>query len=166
MSSSIIYLICGSTGAGKTTYAIRLSETVGAVRFSIDEWMAALFGWTLRNRLNLVGLWNESTDATTRFWPPPCKSQNGVLLACLTWDSGSDVIGPGLQSWPERRGSPLSSIYSLPPRTAYSFQRRRPNGITPSRAPELILFVRATGKPDWRVPEAPSSIHLGFVYHP
>jgi predicted kinase len=43
MASSIIYLICGSTGAGKTTYAIRLSEKVGAVRFSIDEWMAALF---------------------------------------------------------------------------------------------------------------------------
>jgi predicted kinase len=43
MSSPIIYLICGSTGAGKTTYAIRLSDTVGAVRFSIDEWMARLF---------------------------------------------------------------------------------------------------------------------------
>jgi predicted kinase len=43
MSSPIIYLICGSTGAGKTTYAVQLSEKAGAVRFSIDEWMAALF---------------------------------------------------------------------------------------------------------------------------
>jgi predicted kinase len=43
MPPPIIYLICGSTGAGKTTYAIQLSDKVGAVRFSIDEWMAALF---------------------------------------------------------------------------------------------------------------------------
>lgn len=43
MPSPIIYLICGSTGAGKTTYAIRLSDRVGAVRFSIDEWMSALY---------------------------------------------------------------------------------------------------------------------------
>lgn len=38
-----VHLICGSTGAGKTTYAIALTERAGAIRFSIDEWMAALF---------------------------------------------------------------------------------------------------------------------------
>jgi predicted kinase len=43
MARPIIYLICGSTGAGKTTYANQLSDTAHAVRFSIDEWMAALF---------------------------------------------------------------------------------------------------------------------------
>jgi predicted kinase len=43
MPSTTIYLICGSTGAGKTTYAIQLSAMLGAIRFSIDEWMAALF---------------------------------------------------------------------------------------------------------------------------
>ena len=43
MPSPTVYLICGSTGAGKTTYAIRLSETEGAVRFSIDDWMTTLF---------------------------------------------------------------------------------------------------------------------------
>jgi len=37
------HLICGSTGAGKTTYARRLAERTGALRFTIDEWMAALF---------------------------------------------------------------------------------------------------------------------------
>jgi predicted kinase len=39
----LIHLICGSTGAGKTTYALRLSDNLQGVRFSIDEWMAALF---------------------------------------------------------------------------------------------------------------------------
>jgi predicted kinase len=40
---TILHLIAGPTGAGKTTYAIALAERIGAVRFSIDEWMAALF---------------------------------------------------------------------------------------------------------------------------
>jgi predicted kinase len=39
----LIHLVCGSTGAGKTTYAIALTERLKGVRFSIDEWMAALF---------------------------------------------------------------------------------------------------------------------------
>lgn len=38
-------LIVGCTGAGKTTYARQLADEIGAVRFSIDEWMTALF-WT------------------------------------------------------------------------------------------------------------------------
>lgn len=40
----MIHLICGSTGAGKTTYALKLSKTLGAVHFSIDEWMVSLYG--------------------------------------------------------------------------------------------------------------------------
>jgi predicted kinase len=38
-----IHLICGSTGAGKTTYALQLAGRLGAVSFSIDEWMRTLF---------------------------------------------------------------------------------------------------------------------------
>ncbi|MGD0865233.1 MAG: ATP-binding protein [Rhizomicrobium sp.] len=41
--TTLIHLVCGSTGAGKTTYAIALAEKLGGVRFSIDEWMASLF---------------------------------------------------------------------------------------------------------------------------
>jgi predicted kinase len=41
--SCLIHLICGPTGAGKTTYALQLGENLDAVRFSIDEWMARLF---------------------------------------------------------------------------------------------------------------------------
>ena len=42
MSADII-LIVGCTGAGKTTYARQLADQLGAVRFSIDEWMTQLF---------------------------------------------------------------------------------------------------------------------------
>ncbi|MFT3770438.1 MAG: ATP-binding protein [Minicystis sp.] len=38
-----VHLICGSTGAGKTTYATALAQRSGGVRFSIDDWMETLF---------------------------------------------------------------------------------------------------------------------------
>ena len=39
----IAHLICGSTGAGKTTYALELARREGALRFTVDEWMAQFF---------------------------------------------------------------------------------------------------------------------------
>ena len=36
-------MICGLTGAGKSTYAEKLRRDLGAVRFSIDDWNARLF---------------------------------------------------------------------------------------------------------------------------
>ncbi|MFK8081872.1 MAG: AAA family ATPase [Granulosicoccus sp.] len=38
-----LIIICGPTGAGKTTYAISLSKDISAIRFSIDSWMQTLF---------------------------------------------------------------------------------------------------------------------------
>ena len=38
-----VHIVCGSTGAGKTTYSLRLAEDLGAIRFSLDDWMTALF---------------------------------------------------------------------------------------------------------------------------
>jgi len=39
----MIHLICGSTGAGKTTYATKLRQQLGALHLSIDDWMVTLF---------------------------------------------------------------------------------------------------------------------------
>jgi len=39
----MIHLVCGSTGAGKTTYALALARQLGALHLSIDDWMVALF---------------------------------------------------------------------------------------------------------------------------
>jgi predicted kinase len=38
------HLVCGSTGAGKTTYSLALTQRLNGVYFSIDEWMVRLFG--------------------------------------------------------------------------------------------------------------------------
>jgi predicted kinase len=42
---SRLILVCGPTGAGKTTYSISISisEDVKAIRISIDPWMQTLF---------------------------------------------------------------------------------------------------------------------------
>ena len=37
-----IHLVCGATGAGKSTYSAQLAQDLGGVRFSIDEWMERL----------------------------------------------------------------------------------------------------------------------------
>jgi predicted kinase len=39
-----LHLVCGATGAGKTTYALRLCDDLGALHLSIDDWMVTLFG--------------------------------------------------------------------------------------------------------------------------
>ena len=38
-----VYLIIGATGAGKTTYALKLAREKNAFRFSVDEWMENLY---------------------------------------------------------------------------------------------------------------------------
>jgi predicted kinase len=43
MPSAPLHFLVGSTGAGKTTYALRFCQEAGAVRFSVGEWMSALF---------------------------------------------------------------------------------------------------------------------------
>ena len=41
---SIVYLICGFIGAGKTTLAKKLEKETGAVRITKDEWSIRLIG--------------------------------------------------------------------------------------------------------------------------
>jgi predicted kinase len=41
---TMVHLVCGATGAGKTSYALKLSRQLNATLFSIDEWMMTLYG--------------------------------------------------------------------------------------------------------------------------
>ena len=42
-------MVCGRTGAGKTTYSLSLAEDIRAVRFSIDPWMQTLFAKDMKS---------------------------------------------------------------------------------------------------------------------
>jgi predicted kinase len=63
-----IHLICGSTGAGKTTYALRLSDRLKGVRFSIDEWMATLFWMNSPQPLNPAWSMERVGRCMTQIW--------------------------------------------------------------------------------------------------
>jgi predicted kinase len=43
-AAATLHLVCGSTGAGKTTHALALVRALGAMHFSIDDWMVRLYG--------------------------------------------------------------------------------------------------------------------------
>lgn len=91
-----LHLICGSTGAGKTTYAIRLADQIGAARFSVDEWMTALFwadspqpldpAWAIERVRRCVALTSDGTqlafpvtremfDFVEAMWEPPSPDE-------------------------------------------------------------------------------------------
>lgn len=58
----MIHLVCGPIGAGKTTYAQKISTSLGAVCFSEDEWLNALFvpdapDGLLTQPMDVVGAW-------------------------------------------------------------------------------------------------------------
>ncbi len=41
---AVAHMIYGYLGSGKTSYAKKLEQETGAIRFSPDEWMTQLFG--------------------------------------------------------------------------------------------------------------------------
>jgi predicted kinase len=80
MICGAIHFICGSTGAGKTTYALKLCAEIDAVRFSVDEWMAALFwmdtpqpmdpAWSIERVDRCFSqMWRTATDVAARGVP-------------------------------------------------------------------------------------------------
>jgi predicted kinase len=68
MQRHLVHIICGSTGAGKTTYAIKLCDRIGAVRFSIDEWMTALFWMDSAEPIDPAWAMARVERCTTQIW--------------------------------------------------------------------------------------------------
>ena len=68
MQRHLVHLICGSTAAGKTTYALQLSDRLGAIRFSIDEWMAALFWMDTPQPLDSAWSMERVERCLTQIW--------------------------------------------------------------------------------------------------
>ena len=75
--TQLIHLICGSTGAGKTTYARELATNIGGVVFSIDEWMVTLFGEDAPAHLDPTWIFPRVHRCETQIWA--IASQLGKL---------------------------------------------------------------------------------------
>lgn len=63
-----VHLISGLQGAGKSTYARRLADETGAVRFSIDEWMHQLYGPDLPQPLDVTWIMERVRRCEQRIW--------------------------------------------------------------------------------------------------
>jgi predicted kinase len=64
------HIICGSTGAGKSTYSKSLADEIGGIHFAIDEWMVALF-------------WQDSTGPIEFDWAMERINRCEVQIAAM-----------------------------------------------------------------------------------
>ena len=78
-AAGVDHLVCGPTGAGKTTYGRALAEVEGAVRFSIDEWMTALF-------------WMDAGDPFEPAW----AMERVQRCAAVIWRTAVEVMASGV----------------------------------------------------------------------
>ena len=65
---ALVYLVCGSTGAGKTTYSRKLAQELDGIHFSIDEWMVTLFGEDAPKELNPGWIFPRTNRCETQMW--------------------------------------------------------------------------------------------------
>jgi predicted kinase len=77
-----LHLVLGPVGAGKSTFAMQLSKRQGALRLTLDEWMATLFSPD-RPEPGLVEWYTERADR--------CIDQIWKLASQLI-GMGSDVV--------------------------------------------------------------------------
>lgn len=64
------HIVCGSTGAGKSTYAKALADKIGGLHFAIDEWMVALY-------------WKDSPEPIEFEWAMERVNRCEVQIAAL-----------------------------------------------------------------------------------
>jgi len=72
------YLITGGTGAGKTTYALKLASETGGIRFSIDDWMTTLF-------------WMDSPDPVSFDWAMERITRSESQI----WETAQQILAQG-----------------------------------------------------------------------
>lgn len=66
--TATVHLVAGSTGAGKTTYALELATRESALRLSIDEWMTTLFGPDQPNPLQFEWMMERVNRCEAQMW--------------------------------------------------------------------------------------------------
>lgn len=75
----MLHFLCGSTGAGKTTYGRRLADEIGGVLFAVDAWMAGLF-------------WMDAPDPVDPGW----AVERIERCRATIWRTAAQVAGRGV----------------------------------------------------------------------
>ncbi len=63
-----VHVVFGPQGAGKSTYSRHLASEIRGVRFSIDEWMAHLYGSDMPKPLNFAWIMERVRRCEKRIW--------------------------------------------------------------------------------------------------
>ncbi|MES2715612.1 MAG: ATP-binding protein [Pseudomonadota bacterium] len=101
----MIHLVFGPQGAGKSTLARTLASQHRAVRFSIDDWMAGLYGPDLPQPLNLPWILERVQRCEQRIW---------AVAADLVRSGGTAVLDLGcMQAADRARFAALASAQGL-----------------------------------------------------
>jgi len=79
-----VHLVCGFLGVGKTTFAKRLVEQVGGVRFSVDELYLQLFATGPTYELDRAALARLLT-VLDQLWPQVVAAGTDVVLDFGFW---------------------------------------------------------------------------------
>jgi predicted kinase len=68
-----IHLICGSTGAGKSSYASRLAKETNGVLFTLDDWMTTLFWPDAPSNVELSWALERVKRSECQIWKICCQ---------------------------------------------------------------------------------------------
>lgn len=90
---SRVIIVCGQTGAGKTTYSIKKANEIKAIKFSIDPWMQTLFSKDMKS-LDF----NWMMERVER-----CQIQIWELAEQIIFNRGSVVLDLGFTTKEQRK---------------------------------------------------------------
>jgi predicted kinase len=77
-----LIIVCGQTGAGKTTYATKVCAELNAIKFSIDPWMQTLFSKDMKS-LDFSWMMERVERCQVQIWEVAeqiLKNQGSVVL--------------------------------------------------------------------------------------
>ncbi len=82
------YLLHGYIGAGKTTFAKKLEQEIGAVRFTHDDWMVKLYGDNPSPEM-FAEYCSRVSDVMEQMWSQFLHHKIDVILDCGFWSRES-----------------------------------------------------------------------------
>lgn len=111
----ILYMLCGNTGAGKTTYAHKLAAEKGAIRFSIDPWMQAHYGADYTGQ-GLPWMQERTARCEVQIWEVIAQLAQLDIPVVIDFGSGSRKSRDACREKAATLGMPISLHYLDTPR--------------------------------------------------